>query len=129
MVVSSRSASRTRSSTRKLLNDDAEVLRGHVLELVRLVDDERGAGGNDFAVRALAHRGIGAEQVVVDDHDVGFGGALTHQRQEAVAVARTLGAEAGVGVGGDLLPERKILRQFAQLGTIACPRRRSPTAG
>ena len=83
----------------------AEVLRGHVFELVRLVHDERGAGGDDFAVRALPHGCVSAQQMVVDDDDVGFGGTLTHQREEAVAVAGAFGAEAGVRIGGDLFPE------------------------
>ena len=51
---------------------------------------------------ALAHGRVGAQQMVVDDDHVGFGGALAHQRHEAVAVARALGAEAGVGLGGNL---------------------------
>ena len=98
---------------------DAEVLRRHILDLMRLVHDERRARGNHFAERALADRRIGAQQVMVDDDDVGLGGALAHQRDVAVAVARALGAETGVGLGRDLLPEREVLRQIAQLGAVA----------
>ena len=66
---------------------DAEVLRRDVLELVRLVDDRVAAARDHFAVLALAHGRVGAQQVMVDDHDVGFGGALAHARDEAVLVA------------------------------------------
>ena len=104
----------------------AEVLRGHVLELVGLIHDERGARGDHFAVGALADRRVSAEQMVVDDDHVGFGRALAHQRQEAVTVTRTLGAETGVGIGGDLVPERKILGQVTQLGAVAGLRPRRP---
>jgi hypothetical protein len=52
----------------------AEVLRRDVFEVMRLVDDRVVAVGNHLAVGALAHRSIGAEQVVVDDHQVRFGG-------------------------------------------------------
>ena len=54
---------------------DAEILRRDVFELMRLVDDRVVAVGDHLAVGALAHRRVGAQQVVIDDHDVGFGGA------------------------------------------------------
>ena len=57
---------------------EAEVLRRHVFELVRLVDDGVAAARDDLAEGALPDRGVGAEQVVVDDDDVGLGGALAH---------------------------------------------------
>ena len=50
------------SSTPVVADAVAEVLRGDVLELVRLVDDRVAAGGNDLAEGALADRGIGAQQ-------------------------------------------------------------------
>ena len=65
----------------------AEVLRRHVLELVRLVDHRVAAVGDHLAEGVLPHRRVGAEQVVVDDDDVGLGGALAHPRDEAVVVA------------------------------------------
>src|SRR6185295_12615657 len=64
--------------------------------------------------------------MVVDDDHVGFGRALAHQRQEAVTVTRTLGAETGISIGGDLVPEAKILGQVTQLGAVAGLRSRRP---
>ena len=98
---------------------EAEMLRGDVLELMRFVDDRAAAGGDDLAVRVLANRRVRAQQVVVDDDDVGFGGALAHAGDETVVVARTLGAQARVGGRRDLVPERQILGQIAQLRAIA----------
>ncbi|MYK87623.1 MAG: hypothetical protein F4018_04345, partial [Acidobacteria bacterium] len=49
---------------------DPEVLRGHVFELMRFVDHRDRARGNDLAVRALAHGGVRAQQMMVDDDDV-----------------------------------------------------------
>ena len=98
---------------------DAEVLRGDVLELVRFVDDQMRARRDHLAVGALAHRGVGAQQVVVDDHDVALGGALAHPRDEALAVARAVGAEAGLGGGRHLVPQRQVLGQLGQLGAVA----------
>ncbi len=58
---------------------EAEVLRRDVLELVRLVDDRVccSAGMTSPNV-ALPDGRVGAQQVVVDDDDVGFGRALAH---------------------------------------------------
>ena len=50
---------------------EAEVLRGDVFELVRFVEDRAAAGGNHLAERVLADGRVGAQQVMVDDHDVG----------------------------------------------------------
>jgi len=66
------STSRSRSSIRKFTDRDAEVLRRHVLELVRLVDDQRCARRDDFAVVALAKLRVCTEQVVVHDDDIGL---------------------------------------------------------
>ena len=46
---------------------------------------------------------------MVDDDDVGGGGALAHLRDVAVVVARALGAEAGIRRRRDFVPERQIL--------------------
>ena len=53
----------------------AKVLRDDVLQLVRFVDDGQIALRNDLAEAALPHRRVGAEQVMVDDHDARVGGA------------------------------------------------------
>ena len=66
--------------------------------------------------------------MMVDDDDVGRGGALAHPRDEAVVVARALGAEAGVGGRRDVVPEREVLRQILQLGAIAGLGARRPLA-
>ena len=107
---------------------EAEILRRDVLELVRLVEDRSRERRNDLAEGVLPDRGIGAQQVMVDDHDVGRRGALAHPRDEAVVVARALGAEAGVRRGRDLVPERQILGQILELRAIAGIGPRRPLA-
>ena len=98
---------------------DAEVVGRHILELVRLVHDEGRAARDHLAERAVPHRRIGAQQVVVHDHDVRLGGALAHLGHEAVVVARALRPQTRLGLGRDLAPERQILRQIPQLGAVA----------
>ena len=96
-----------------------EVLRRDIFELVRFVDHERGRRRDHLAVCALAHRRVRTQQVMVDDDDVGFGGALAHASDEAVVVAEAFGAEAGVRLRGHLLPQRHVFRQIAQLRAVA----------
>ena len=83
----------------------SEILRGDVLELMRFVDDGVVARGDDLAVRALPHRRIRAQQMMIDDHDVRRRGALPHARDETVVVARAFGAETRLGGRRDLVPE------------------------
>ena len=57
--------------------------------------------------------------MVIDDDDIGFGGALTHAGDEALVVSRTGGAQTRLGGRRDLFPERQILRKIFQLGAVA----------
>ena len=86
---------------------------------MRFVDDGVTAGRDDFAVRALPHGEVGAEQVVVDDHDVGGCGLLPHPRDEAVVVSRTIRSEAGLCGRRHVVPERQILGKVLELSTVA----------
>ena len=83
-----------------------KVLRRDVLELMGLVDDGVAAAGDHLAKVALPHRSIGAQQVMIDDDDVGFSCALTHLDDEAVAVTRAFRADAILRRRRDLVPER-----------------------
>ena len=98
---------------------EPEVLGGHVLELVRFVHDRAAACGNHFAEGVLPDGRIGAEQMMVDDHDVGGRRPLAHPRHETVVVARTFGAEARFGGGRHLVPERDVFRKILDLGAVA----------
>src|SRR2546426_456203 len=100
--MSSVSVASTRSSALVRSAADSEVLRRHVLELMRLVDNRAAARRDHFAVRVLANRRVGAEQVVVDDDDVGSGGALAHLRDEALVVARAFRPKARLRGRGDV---------------------------
>ena len=95
-----------------------EVLRRDVLELMRLVQNRVPARRNDFAERALTHGGIGAEQVMIDDDDVGLRGALPHERHETVVEAGALPPDAVLGGCGDVGPERQILGQVLHFRAV-----------
>ena len=86
---------------------------------MRLVDNRRTAAWDDFAEVALPDGGVSAEQVMIDDHDIGLGRALAHLDDEAVAVARTVGADTVLGGRGDVVPERQVLGQVLDFGAIA----------
>ena len=105
---------------------DPEVLRGHVLEQVGLVEDQGVVVGDDRAVASVLHREVRAEQVMVDDDEVGFQGALAHARDPA-------GVEVGAGLPdavlagrGDLAPEVGAVGQVLDLAAVARLRPRGP---
>src|SRR5439155_26951058 len=76
----------------------------------------------------LPHGRIGAQEMMIDDDEVGGGGALAHARHEALVVARTLGAEARLGSRRYLVPEREIFGQILELGSVAGRGFRRPVA-
>ena len=86
---------------------------------MRLVDDRVLAVRDHLAEGALPHRGVRAQQVVIDDDDVGLGGALPHARDEAVVVARTLGADAVLGVAAMSFQNGESSGQVLDLGAVA----------
>ena len=97
----------------------AEVLRRHVLDQVRLVEDERVVGRDHRAVAAVLHREIGAQQMVVHHHDVGFECRLAHARDEAGVEQRARLADAVLARGRDLAPEVDAVRHVGDLGPVA----------
>ena len=98
---------------------DAEVLGRHVLDEVRLVEDQGVVGGDHLAVAAVLHREVGAEQVVVHDHDVGLERPLAHAGHEAGVEERARLADAVLARGRDLAPEVHDVRHVRDLGAVA----------
>ncbi len=86
---------------------------------MRLVDDGVAARRNDFSKRALPHRGVRAQQMVVHDHHVRLRRALPHSRDVAVAEAGALGADTVLARRRDVRPQRKVLGQVFHLRAIA----------
>ena len=97
---------------------DAEVLGRHVLELVGFVDHRGRARRNHLAVGALPHRGVRAQQVVVDDDHVRLGRPLPHLRDEALLVGGALRADAVLRRRRDVVPERQVVGQVLDLGPV-----------
>jgi hypothetical protein len=89
-----------------IADGDSEILRRHVFELVRFVNDRVMAIGNHFAVGALTHRGISAEQVMVHDHEIRLSGLLPHLGHIAVAILRTFLAQARFRLRRHVVPQR-----------------------
>ena len=95
---------------------------------MRFVHDRVVACRNHLAERALPHGGVRAQEMMVDDDHVRFGGALAHLRDETFVVPFALGAEARVRGRRDVVPERHVLRQILQLRAIAGFSLRRPLA-
>ena len=85
---------------------------------MRLVEHKLPAVGNDLAIRALADGGVSAEKMVIDDHDIGFRGALPHSGDEALLELRAFAAQAGLRRRRNLIPDATIVGQVVQLGSV-----------
>ncbi len=102
---------------------DAEVVAGDLFELVGLVEDDGGGGGQDagigYVARFEADGEVGEEEVVVDDDDLGLEGLAAHLGDEAALEVRAGLAEASLAARVELRPERGALGQAGDLGAVA----------
>ena len=101
----------------------AEEQRGGVRKLVRLVEDDRVACGQELGETFVAQHHVGEEQVVVDDDDVGLERGLAGLQHEAIGVKRAVGAEAVVARRRDERPDRRILGNVGERAAVAGLRR------
>ena len=101
----------------------AEILRGDFFKLVRLVEDDSGGFRENAGVWRVAGGeadcGVGKEEVVIDDDEIGLEGAAAHFGDEAAAIVGAGAAEAGLGARVKLVPERAGFRQTGKLGAVA----------
>ncbi len=103
--------SRRRSWNAIVADRNAEILARDVFDLVRFVEDHGVIIGQDAAFVVLVfQREVGEEEVVVDDDDVAFGGALVHQRNEAALEVGALLAGAEIAARIHLAPRRSCIR-------------------
>ena len=77
-----------------------EVIRRHLFEFVRLVEDD-GCGLRQNARvrrgrRHFTHRGVGKEEVMIHDDQIRLHGAASHLGDEAVAIVGTCAAQASL---------------------------------
>ncbi len=96
----------------------AEILPGHVLDLVRLVEDHRRVIGNDSGEVLVPGRKIGEKQMVVDDNDVALVRPLPHLGQEASLELRAALSGAKVPPRVQLRPRRAVLGQRDDLRPV-----------
>ena len=76
--------------------------------------------GQQAAFELLVAEGeVGEEEMVIDDDDVAFGGALVHEGDEAALKVGALLAAAELAARVDLGPGGAALRQGADFGAIA----------
>ena len=95
-------------------------MRRHVLDFVGLVEDHGVILGEDAALVVRASEcEVGEEQVVVDDDDVAFLGALVHQGEEAALEVGALLPGAQLAARVELGPGRAVLGQLPDLGAVA----------
>ena len=104
-------------------NADAEVAGGNILEFVSFVEDDAGSDGQDTGVGSFLgrelDREIGEEEMVVDDDDVALGSFAAHGGDEAALELRTFAADAVLGAGVELGPERTGFGKGGEFGAVA----------
>ena len=101
----------------------AEVLRGDLFKLVSLVEDDGGGFGENTGIGCIAggeaDRGVGKEEVVIDDDEIRLKGATAHLGDKAAAIVGASTAEACVGAGVELMPESGGFGQRGKFGAVA----------
>ena len=110
-------------------NLPAEVIAGHVLDFVRLVENHRRIFRQDAAEIVLPQRQVREKQVMIDDDHVGFGGPLVHRGDEAAVELGAFLARAGLAPRVEPRPQLRVVRQKAQLGAVAGFRQLAPNRG
>ena len=98
---------------------NAEMFPGDVLDFMSFVENDRLVVGDDRGVVVFPEREVGEKEVVVDDDDVGFGGPLVHQSDEAAVELFALLAGAELAAGVETVPDGAVLRQFLELGAVS----------
>ena len=97
----------------------AEEQRRGVRQLVRLVEDDRVAVGQQLGHAFVAQHHVGEEQVVVDDDDVGIERVLARLQHEARGVMRAVLPQAVVARRRDQRPDRGVLGHVGEFGAVA----------
>ena len=97
----------------------AEMFPGDVLDFMSFVENDRLVVGDDRGVVVFPEREVGEKEVVVDDDDVGLGGPLVHQSDEAAVELFALLAGAELAAGVETVPDGAVLRQFLELGAVS----------
>ena len=98
---------------------DAEEFAGQVRQLVRFVEDQRIHARQQVAETVLFERQVRQQQMMIDDHDVGF--LRRAARLEHVAAREIGAARAGAVLprGADVRPQRVGIGEWRQLCEIA----------
>ena len=92
---------------------------GDIRQLMRLVKDEGIDARQHLAETLVTQRQIGKKQMMIHHQHIGGLGVLARLHHKTVVVDRAITAQTVVGGGGDLRPDRCILRHGTQLGDIA----------
>ncbi len=117
----------------QVADGNSEVVSGDVFQFVGFVENHRATLGENASVGSAFgfefDGEVGKEEMVVDDDDVALGGASPHLGDEATFVFVALRAEARIGAGVELVPDRAGLGQFGKFGAVSgsvssSPRRR-----
>ena len=97
----------------------AEVIAGHVFDFVGFVENDGGIFRQDAAEIVLLESQVGEKQMVIDDDEVGFLGALVHGGDKALVEVVALLPGAGVSARVEARPQIGIVGKKGELAAIA----------
>ena len=95
------------------------MFAGDILDFMGFVENDSLVVGDDRGVVVFPECEVGEKEVVVDDDDVGFGGPLMHQSDEAAVELFALLAGAELAAGVEMVPDGAVLRELLELGAVS----------
>ncbi len=107
---------------------EAEILARDILDLMRFVEDYGVVVGENAAHFVPPHGEVGKEEMVVDDDDIGFRGALVHQGDKAALILLALRSRAEFGARVDLAPGSAVLGKSSNFRPVPRLRGQLPVA-
>src|SRR5206468_1451160 len=107
---------------------EAKVASGDLLDLLRLVENNRRVVGQQAAILRLFQGQVGKEEVMIRNDDVGLGGALVHPGDEATVELLALLPGAGFAARVNAGPQRARVGQAAEFRPVAGLRATLPVA-
>ena len=93
----------------------------HFRYLMRFIDDDGVDSGQQFAETLLSQHHVGEQQVMVDDHDIGFHRCTSCTDDETVPEIFTLLSETVIDSRGHPWPQGGIFWNLAQPGDVTAP--------
>ena len=96
-----------------------EVIAGHVFDFMGFVEDHGGVFREDAAEIVVLEGQVGEKQMMIDDDEIGFLGALVHGGDKTLVEVIAFLAGADVSAGVEAGPQIGIVGKKSELAAVA----------